>query len=123
MVDQDIDRITGDIINGVTYDDGDQEDYTYAELQLRRVPKLPDVDSPEEHVTDCAPCFIAGAAQATRDLASAHRTPKHFGEVLKSPDKRHWLEAMNVELAALRDMGCYTLVLAKDLPAGCRLIG
>ena len=65
----------------------------------------------------------AEASDAAADLASSHRTPKHYGEVLRSVDKAAWLEAMDVELTSLRDMDCYELVLAEDVPEGCRVIG
>jgi hypothetical protein len=120
VVDIDSDSNTGEPIYGVRYDDGDTADYTLAELSEKLVD--PAV-SPPLHVSDCTPCFIAEASDAAADLASSHHTPKHYGEVLRSVDKAAWLEAMDVELTSLRDMDCYELVLAEDIPKGCRVIG
>jgi hypothetical protein len=120
VVDIDSDSNTGEPIYGVRYDDGDTADYTLAELSEKLVD--PAV-SPPPHVSDCTPCFIAEASEAAADLASSHRTPKHYGEVLRSVDKAAWLEAMDVELTSLRDMDCYELVLAEDVPKDCRIIG
>ena len=76
------------------------------------------------HVTDCIPNFVAHVATASPDLASDHKTPKHFGEAMRSSDKEHWLKAIADELKAVRAMNCYDLLVSQSLlPKGANLIG
>jgi hypothetical protein len=51
-------------------------------------------------VSDCVPphYYVALVASAAFDLGSDHKTPKHFGEAMRSPDRLHWIQAISEEL-------------------------
>jgi hypothetical protein len=75
------------------------------------------------YVSDCAPAFVAQAATVATDLATNHRTPKHYGEAMTSPDRKHWQQAIKTELDAVKAAGTYRLVPLSRVPDGCRVIG
>jgi hypothetical protein len=75
------------------------------------------------YVSDCAPAFTAQVATAATDLATNHRTPKHFKEAMSSPDRKHWLKAINNELMAVKQAGTYRLIPLYSVPKGTRVIG
>jgi hypothetical protein len=75
------------------------------------------------YASDCAPAFVAQAATAATDLATNHRTPKHYGEAMASPDRKHWQKAIQTELDAVKAAGTYQLVPLSRVPTGSRVIG
>ena len=68
-------------------------------------------------VTDCNPAYIAHVP----DMARAHITPKHYGQVMSSKDKKFWLDAIKVELKAIKDQNVYEFVAT--LPDGVKALG
>jgi hypothetical protein len=76
-----------------------------------------------KHVSDCVPGFAAMAGSAAQDLASNHKVPRHFAEAMRSPDRKHWLNAIDEELSALRKLGCYKLLSQSQVPEGGHVIG
>ena len=73
-------------------------------------------------VSDCHPNYMEAVAHVASDLASNHKTPKHYGEIRKSPDKVKWLEAIKLELDSLMKMGCYVEVNVSDLPPNTNIL-
>jgi hypothetical protein len=63
-------------------------------------------------MTDCNPAYLANVP----DYASAHVTPKHYGQACGSKDKAAWKASMEEELQSLRDQGVYVFI--DELPTG-----
>ena len=68
-------------------------------------------------VTDCNPAYLAHVP----DMARSHITPKHYGQVMVSKDKKFWLAAIKVELKAIKDQNVYEYVAT--LPDGVKALG
>jgi hypothetical protein len=73
--------------------------------------------------SDCAPAFAARVKYDAQDLATDHVVPRHFGEAMQSPDRKHWLHAIDEELSALRKLGCYQLLSQSQVPKAAHVIG
>ena len=76
-------------------------------------------------VSDCHPNYMGAVAYVTnktKDLASNHKTPKHYGEILQSPEKQQWLDAVQLELNSLNEMNCYVEVKEADLPPNVNVL-
>ena len=66
---------------------------------------------------------FAHIASNNPDLASNHATPSCFKDVLTSPDKHHWLEAIASELESIRHNDTYDLIDRRFVPTHCNIIG
>ena len=74
------------------------------------------------HVSDCMPVYTAMVAKASNDLRTNHFTPSNYREAIQSPDREHWIAAMNDELQALKDMNVYELIQLQHVPSECHVL-
>ena len=109
----------------LTYADGWEEDIAFEDV-LRLLPKS--WLAKEDKANAAMALWALARAESCADAYAAHSTPKPLAtavitepkshiEAMHAPDAAEWQVAFDKEYNALLDMGCFTVIAERDVPA------